>query len=336
MKTKIYLLILSSFLIVFDLTSQNPNPNITVVSTPTVGGECPEKPYYVQFNVSASTAIDNITASFSATTVQMIQNYNTYTYKINFGYVNLPQSINIYSHTGSNYYWNEIVFTTKPINPVINGGGIFSVRSGLGGLPYWPGSVTLNTKNFDNNNFPSGTVYNWSVTGGNFAISGPSNLASVTLTAGYQVQVGAVTLKVTHPDCPGFQYTRTQNIYLTTWMMMGQNITEGYSTNMLNDVDSMLFRKNSLPGDAEKELLENDIKLFPVPANNHLTIAINPEIKLGSYTVEIYSSDMRFLKSWVVNKSTNQISLESFKNGIYYLRFNRDKDVVFKKIIIQK
>lgn len=336
MKTKIYLLLLSSFLAVLNLYSQNPNPNITMVSTPSVGGECPEKAYYVQFNASASTVIDNITASFSGTTVQMIQNYNTYTYQINFGYTSIPQSINIYSHTGSNYYWNEIIFTTKAINPIIDGGGIFSVTSGLGGLPYWPGSVTLNAKNFDNNDFPSGTLYNWSVSGGNFAISGPSNQSSVTLTAGYQIQVGAVTLKVTHPDCPGFQYTRTTNIYLTNWMMLGRNKNEGSSVNVINNMNSILSNNIFLTEDTDTDLLEKDIKLFPVPANNYLNISVNSKQDFGIYTLDIYSSDMRFIKSLRVNKSTSQINLEALKNGVYYLRFNINKKVVFKKIIIKK
>ncbi len=78
--------------------------------------------------------------------------------------------------------------------------------------------------------------------------------------------------------------------------------------------------------DQEKD---TSVKIFPNPANDTLNISANGTIKI----VEIYDVQGRMTQASVVNSSAVKINVNSFSNGVYFLRIKTENGTSVQKII---
>lgn len=75
----------------------------------------------------------------------------------------------------------------------------------------------------------------------------------------------------------------------------------------------------------------NQIQIFPVPAYDH--IQIKSEIKYTSFC--LYTSDGKPVFSTLQSAFTDQIDLTGLRSGVYFLRFETDKGIAIKKLVVQ-
>jgi uncharacterized protein YjdB len=110
------------------------------------------------------------------------------------------------------------------------------------------------------------------------------------------------------------------NVIVTASATDGSNIEATKSITIINQGVglNLISKKNA------------DVLIYPNPASDHINIQ-SSLIKIH----KVYLTDI----SGKVLYSTNQvlsINIEEYTNGIYILKFETDKGVVFKKLIINK
>lgn len=107
------------------------------------------------------------------------------------------------------------------------------------------------------------------------------------------------------------------------------NTAVGFSLSFINStclVDCAL-------GLSENEMAENEVSVYPVPATNELFITSKAIIQ----SIELTNLTGQSLTSSTVNQKEYQLHLDSFSEGIYFLKmiFENEK-VTYKKIVISK
>ncbi|MDR2972049.1 MAG: M20/M25/M40 family metallo-hydrolase [Bacteroidales bacterium] len=77
--------------------------------------------------------------------------------------------------------------------------------------------------------------------------------------------------------------------------------------------------------------IENYIDLYPIPANNFISVQSYNNIKIDRITILDFSG--RMIESLSNNMQQNIIRLDNYKSGIYFMVFYTDKGMISKKII---
>ncbi|NHM01620.1 T9SS type A sorting domain-containing protein [Flavobacterium difficile] len=112
------------------------------------------------------------------------------------------------------------------------------------------------------------------------------------------------------------------------------SITEDYNQNgLLSDDDTNAngipdYLDNTLILASESFITKNDVKLFPNPVQNNLTISTS----FDTYqNIEILDLSGKVLT--VINENTTNIDFSGFKSGIYFVKINwKDTSINFKII----
>ncbi|MFH2142682.1 MAG: T9SS type A sorting domain-containing protein [Bacteroidota bacterium] len=76
----------------------------------------------------------------------------------------------------------------------------------------------------------------------------------------------------------------------------------------------------------------SNIKIFPNPANNDITIKITGN---ECTKAEIYDLEGQILKSAILHNSETNINIDNINKGIYLLKIYSDKEVITRKLIKQ-
>lgn len=85
---------------------------------------------------------------------------------------------------------------------------------------------------------------------------------------------------------------------------------------------------------AEQKMNSSDLNLFPVPANEQLSISVEKG-NISSVSVSDISGKVNFTHS-SVNKNSMEISLTNFAEGIYFVKITtNDGSIMNKKIVVQ-
>lgn len=80
----------------------------------------------------------------------------------------------------------------------------------------------------------------------------------------------------------------------------------------------------------EKE--ENNIRLFPNPVLNSLTVELQDDHSDYTY-LELLSYDAKLIKRIEINTEKIELDLKPLNNGIYLLKFSGNEKTVLRKII---
>ena len=107
-------------------------------------------------------------------------------------------------------------------------------------------------------------------------------------------------------------------------------------------VDSFAFGlKSTLPlSGLSKKILENQIKIYPIPSINELNIEFVKALK-GKIEVKIFDLQGKMLLETIQNSNVNsnqiiQLDLSKFENGNYILNISNGKEFLSKPLIISK
>jgi len=90
-------------------------------------------------------------------------------------------------------------------------------------------------------------------------------------------------------------------------------------------------------GKIEKKSLINDIKIYPNPAYNNITINLSePSAKIKSYSItDIYGKSL-INKNANLNKNILTINIKKYESGIYLLSITTNENKTFVRKIIKK
>jgi hypothetical protein len=81
------------------------------------------------------------------------------------------------------------------------------------------------------------------------------------------------------------------------------------------------------------DLVNDDFSVYPNPSDGVIFIKAH---QVAPYTVEVYSADGIFLKSFEMNTSDyQQINLQDLQKGLYFLKINIPGNVSFHKVILE-
>ncbi len=118
-------------------------------------------------------------------------------------------------------------------------------------------------------------------------------------------------------------YIFKYSTYLNCDSTVVYNVEWGSET---KEVDCVKTDTNS--GSGIEDIVENEINIYPNPANDILTIEGN----VGKTRVEFYDNNGRQVKS-VLIQSTSQINIGDLASGVYYLRIYSNGKVINKQLI---
>ena len=78
----------------------------------------------------------------------------------------------------------------------------------------------------------------------------------------------------------------------------------------------------------DNQVIENNIKIYPNPASNYLTI----DSDLDYQTINIYNLSGKLLKT---TERSSQINISDLSKGMYFIQLVAEKNVITKKFIIE-
>jgi hypothetical protein len=107
----------------------------------------------------------------------------------------------------------------------------------------------------------------------------------------------------------------------------GVEVLNGYSPYGIDSTDTI-----DTVGVVDYKKIENQIKIYPNPANDKLTIETDLEI----LSCSIYTINGQCINEISVNAFKNNIWLNAFPAGIYLVKIQTNQGLVHKKLIIQK
>ena len=94
---------------------------------------------------------------------------------------------------------------------------------------------------------------------------------------------------------------------------------------------TLTFHAKSIPGEEPEETPDNDVKAYPNPTLNFVTIEAN-----DMQHVELYDNEGRILEDYDADgKNKLTINVGSYSTGIYYLRIHSAAGVTIQKLIKQ-
>lgn len=101
---------------------------------------------------------------------------------------------------------------------------------------------------------------------------------------------------------------------------------------------SVLKNTSSIMNDTPSLSASADIKVYPIPTQNMLTVQIPSNCT--SYKIEMYDLTTKpiYLSAWNQSNQTNDlqtINTSSFPKGVYFLQLKTEKKIYLKKIIIR-
>ena len=80
--------------------------------------------------------------------------------------------------------------------------------------------------------------------------------------------------------------------------------------------------------------VNNNLSVYPNPANDYVTINVNAFDVLKSHTIEVYDALGKIIYSSTITKSIVTINTSQWSKGIYTLRLKQNEVAGYKKIII--
>jgi predicted RecA/RadA family phage recombinase len=82
-----------------------------------------------------------------------------------------------------------------------------------------------------------------------------------------------------------------------------------------------------------KSILENEINLFPNPANEQITVSI-PTFKTGT-AISIYSIEGKLVKQVKMESNLTIVATNDLASGLYIVKLNNEKATVSKKLVVE-
>jgi hypothetical protein len=92
------------------------------------------------------------------------------------------------------------------------------------------------------------------------------------------------------------------------------------------------IQKSSTLTGIEKQILEDQIKLFPNPNSGNFTVVVLG----GTSKISLYTAEGRIIQRIVNTDQSNYFKCSIPRSGIYYLQVYTKDEILTKKIIIQK
>ena len=83
------------------------------------------------------------------------------------------------------------------------------------------------------------------------------------------------------------------------------------------------------------EKFKNSVNVYPNPGDGNFTIEI-PNLERKEMKLEVYSFSGQKILSQTITSDKGNIDLSSFSNGVYYLKIFSEKEIINKKLILQK
>jgi extracellular elastinolytic metalloproteinase len=114
-----------------------------------------------------------------------------------------------------------------------------------------------------------------------------------------------------------------------------QTTSEGNVITASAFATSLIVDSSTLAVEAIEEVLDLQVSLIPNPAHNNVRIVWSDQLK-QPFTVEMVTLNGQTLKAWNVKASTEKfdINLETYAQGFYLLKIQRNGIVTYKKLII--
>jgi endoglucanase len=123
------------------------------------------------------------------------------------------------------------------------------------------------------------------------------------------------------------KYSDTWCSYSTNEVTINWNAPLAYAVNALSYYTTQVLGNE----DFENVSLAKNIKVYPNPVNDVLSISLNSDSVKSALSV--YSIDGRLLKSYELNSFENKIDLANYEKGIYILKFKQNEKEFVNKIV---
>jgi len=84
----------------------------------------------------------------------------------------------------------------------------------------------------------------------------------------------------------------------------------------------------------EEVIAQNEVMVYPNPANNLLTIEINDDLYLVNSCVKLYNIDSKELINSSLSSTLNQVDISKYPSRIYFFELLNSKKTFTGKLII--
>jgi len=159
------------------------------------------------------------------------------------------------------------------------------------------------------------------------------------------VIVGDVNVKLAHGsgNWGSFQYVINYGMYsgpvdsatLIVAAFYPSTPTDGPNGNSILFVDNLSFQKLVVFGEEENDITTTEIRVFPNPAANLLTLDFGKEPE-PSTVARIISVTGETVMELIANEQRLELGIQMLENGIYILEIQTKFGSTWQKIIIQK
>jgi len=141
----------------------------------------------------------------------------------------------------------------------------------------------------------------------------------------------------------GEQYITIGNFYddaNTDTLFVGGAVAQGkYSYYYIDDVSVVLCEDTKMcdtTGINENSEKKTEIRIYPNPANNQLTIEFPSYSANNKTTIELFDINGKLLNNLSIQGNKTQINLNEFPAGIYVVKVIENTSVAVRKIVVRK
>ena len=113
---------------------------------------------------------------------------------------------------------------------------------------------------------------------------------------------------------------------------LGANAEQGNSNSRSDQTEDFSLPAFCTAGLSDFEIMESTVRIYPNPANDELTISIDPSTKIQS--VNIVDVNGRLIKEISnLSQSTLSVDISNFNSGIYFVQLNSNGQQIIRKIV---
>ena len=215
---------------------------------------------------------------------------------------------------------------TQEINALITAGVAYEVINGSG-LGTGPGTITINSVNVDAN-FPYISLITMIAPSPDWV----AMIGNQKLTDTNDDWIDMISVNVYATDAgtdSGPTYT-SPNADITPHinMVSMQNVAP-FSNEIIGTFVFTLDQVLSTP----QEILSESLSIYPNPSKG--VISLNTDGGVILEKAEIYSINGKRIKTFTNLGSTNNLTVDSFTRGLYFLKIYSDKGTLAKKLILE-
>ncbi len=125
------------------------------------------------------------------------------------------------------------------------------------------------------------------------------------------------------PDTTGAMDKIVINIYHNQQAGYGELVIDLINLDSIAEIHTIKFEIEIIQANSITETLLNQIHLYPNPTSDILNIEI-PYVLFSFLEIVDFSGKIMAINQFQPNENLNQVKVENFNNGVYFVRFTTD------------